>query len=150
MSSYDSTTSFLQSIAQQALTQAGNNASRIYSLPPHATLRNPNFSVTLDKPNLGQPPVFADMFTDGDTTSPTLLFMNEQADAWMLAAADAPAQLVELADAEVVGEQGHRGRRRLSAQQERRLDRRLRRRPAPGAVTSPNPSAPHLERQPSQ
>lgn len=83
MSSYDSTTSFLQGIAQQALTAASNNASRIYSLPPSATLRNPNFSVTLDKPNLGQPPVFADMFSDGDTTSPTLLFMNEQADAWM-------------------------------------------------------------------
>lgn len=83
MSSYDSTTSFLQSIAQQALTAASNNASRIYSLPPSASLRNPRFSVALEKPNLGQPPAFADMFSDGDTTNPTLLFMNEQADAWM-------------------------------------------------------------------
>lgn len=83
MSSYDGTTSFLQGIAQQALTNASNNASRIYSLPPHASLRNPNFTVALQKPDLGKPPVFADMFSDGDSSSPTLMFMNEQADAWI-------------------------------------------------------------------
>lgn len=83
MSSYDDTTSFLQGMAQQALTSAGNNAARIYSLPPHAALRNPSFAVALQKPNIGKPPVFADMFTGSDSTDPTLTFMNEQADAWI-------------------------------------------------------------------
>ncbi|MFG0381110.1 hypothetical protein ACF8C6_09115 [Pseudomonas sp. zbq_18] len=83
MSSYDATTSFLQGIAQQALTAASNNASRIYSLPPHASLRNPNFSVALEKPDIGKPPQFSDLFVTGDSTSPTLLYMNEQADAWI-------------------------------------------------------------------
>jgi len=81
--SYDSTTSFLQGIAQDALTQAGNNASRIYSLPPSTALRNPNFAVSLNKPNIGKPPVFADLFVGGDSTDPTLQYMNEQSDAFI-------------------------------------------------------------------
>ncbi|WP_322979111.1 hypothetical protein [Pseudomonas sp. C11] len=81
--SYDSTTSFLQGIAQDALTQAGNNASRIYSLPPAMALRSPNFSVSLSKPNIGKPPVFADLFVGGDSTDPTLQYMNEQSDAFI-------------------------------------------------------------------
>lgn len=83
MSSYDSTTSFLQGIAQQALTQAGNNASRIYSLPPSVALRNPRFAVNLEKPNIGKPPVFSDLFVGGDSTDPTIKYMNEQSDAFI-------------------------------------------------------------------
>ena len=81
--SYDETTSFLQGLAQQALTAASNNASRIYSLPPSASLRNPNFSVTLEKPNIGKPPVFADLFVGGDSTDPTMLYMNQQSDQFI-------------------------------------------------------------------
>lgn len=83
MSDYSSTTAFLQGIAQQALTSASNNASRIYSLPPSVALRNPNFSVSLEKPNIGAPPTFSDLFVGGDTTDPTLLYMNQRADEWV-------------------------------------------------------------------
>lgn len=83
MSNYESTTSFLQGIAQQALTAASNNAGRIYSLPPGASLRNPNFAVSLSKPNIGAPPLFSDLFVGGNTTDPTMLYMNQQADQWM-------------------------------------------------------------------
>ncbi|WP_447593520.1 hypothetical protein [Aquipseudomonas campi] len=83
MSSYDTTTSFLQGIAQQSLTEASNNASRIYSLPPSVSLRNPNFAVSLEKPNIGKPPVFADLFVGGDSTDPTMQYMNQQSDAFI-------------------------------------------------------------------
>ena len=81
-SEYNSTTAFLQSMAQQALTNASNNASRIYSLPPSVTLRNPRFDVDLQKPNLGPPPTFSDLF-EGDNSDPLLQFMDEQADKWI-------------------------------------------------------------------
>lgn len=81
-SEYNSTTAFLQGLAQQALTAASNNASRIYSLPPAVTLRNPHFTVDLEKPNIGPPPTFSDLF-EGDNSDPLLQFMDEQADKWI-------------------------------------------------------------------
>lgn len=81
-SQYDSTTEFLNGVASSALTSASNNASRIYSLPPQVTLRNPRFAVTLEKPNVGPPPTMSDLF-EGDSTNPTLQFMDEQADKWI-------------------------------------------------------------------
>jgi len=42
---YDDTTAFLQATAADALNQASNNASRIYSLPPKQQMREPHFDV---------------------------------------------------------------------------------------------------------
>lgn len=81
-SEYNSTTEFLQNLARDALQQAENNASRIYSLPPQTTLREPTFNVSLTEPNLGPPPSFDDLFGQ-DNTDPTVQYMNGQADAWM-------------------------------------------------------------------
>jgi hypothetical protein len=80
---YDDTTAFLQATATDALNQASNNASRIYSLPPKQPLREPNFDVTLTKPVLDAPPQLSDLFTEGDTTQENLLWLNEQADEWI-------------------------------------------------------------------
>jgi hypothetical protein len=80
---YDDTTAFLQATATDALNQASNNASRIYSLPPKVNLREPNFDVTLTKPILDAPPQLSDLFTEGDTTQENLLWLNEQADEWI-------------------------------------------------------------------
>lgn len=82
-SAYGDTTAFLQGVATNALNQAQNNASRIYSLPPQVRLRNPHFNVDLQKPNIGPPPVFSDLFTEGDSTDPTIQYLNSQSDAWV-------------------------------------------------------------------
>lgn len=80
---YEDTTDFLQQQAAAALTEARNNASRIYSLPPKAVLREPNFDVTLTQPNIGPPPKFSDLFTEGDTSQATLDFLDQAADEWI-------------------------------------------------------------------
>lgn len=80
---YDETTAFLQSQATTALLQAQNNASRIYSLPPQVNTRDPSFSVDLTKPNIGPPPTFGDLFQGGDSTDPTIQYLNEQSDVWI-------------------------------------------------------------------
>lgn len=81
-SQYDSSTAFLQGLAQQALQSANNNASRIYSLPGQPSLRQPVFSVNLNKPSLGPPPTISDLF-ESDSSTPTLQFLDEQADKWL-------------------------------------------------------------------
>lgn len=81
-SEYSQTTAFLQGVASNALNQAQNNAARIYSLPGNTSLRKPHFSVDLKKPNIGPPPVFSDLFTEGDSTDPTIQYLNGEADAW--------------------------------------------------------------------
>lgn len=83
MADYDSTTAFLQAQAQDAINQASNNAARIYSLPPKANLREPDFDVTLVKPIIGPPPQLSDLFTEGDTTQSSLAYLNAEADAWI-------------------------------------------------------------------
>lgn len=83
MADYDSTTAFLQEQASDALTQASNNASRIYSLPPMTRLREPRFSVSLRDPQTGPPPQLSDLFTEGDTTQSSLAYLNAESDAWM-------------------------------------------------------------------
>lgn len=80
-SEYSQTTEFLQGITTQAMQEASNNAARIYSLPPPVALRDPTFSVDLVKPKIGPPPVFSDLFNEGDSTDPTIRYLNEQADA---------------------------------------------------------------------
>ncbi len=82
-SQYNETTAFLQSVATNALNQASNNASRIYSLPPNIALRNPHFDVELSKPNIGPPPVFSDLFNEGDSTDPTIQYLDSQSDVWI-------------------------------------------------------------------
>lgn len=80
---YEDTTEFLQDQAAAALSEARNNAARIYSLPPKAVLREPNFEVSLTAPNIGPPPKFSDLFTEGDTTQANLDWLNAEADAWI-------------------------------------------------------------------
>lgn len=80
---YEETTAFLQAQATNALNQASNNASRIYSLPPKVNLREPNFNVDLVKPVLDAPPQLSDLFNEGDTTQDNLQWLNAQADEWI-------------------------------------------------------------------
>lgn len=80
---YEETTAFLQAQATNALNQASNNASRIYSLPPKANLREPRFNVDLQKPLLDAPPQLSDLFTEGDSTQGNLAWLNAQADEWL-------------------------------------------------------------------
>lgn len=81
--SYEQTTAFLQAQAKDALNQASNNAARIYSLPPPAVLRDPRFDVDLTKPILEAPPQLSDLFTEGDSTQTNLMWLDQQADAWI-------------------------------------------------------------------
>lgn len=83
-SEYNDTTEFLQSVASSAMTAASNNASRIYGLQNiNTNMRNPHFGVELSKPNIGAPPVFSDLFAGGDSTDPTMKYLNGEADAWI-------------------------------------------------------------------
>jgi hypothetical protein len=81
--SYEETTAFLQAQATNALNQASNNASRIYSLPPPANLREPRFDVELTKPVLEAPPQLSDLFSEGDTSQSNIAWLDAQADAWL-------------------------------------------------------------------
>lgn len=81
---YDSTTSYLQGVATTALTNANNNAGRIWGLQNvGAYTRDPIVSATVTKPNLGEPPKFSDLFTGEDSTNPTIQYLNSQADDWI-------------------------------------------------------------------
>lgn len=80
---YDSTTDFLQDTVQEALLQAQNNAARIYSLPPQANLREPDFDVTLVKPILDAPPKFSDLFDVGETADSNFDWLDEKFDEWI-------------------------------------------------------------------
>lgn len=82
-SEYNSTTDFLQGIASRALTEASNNASRIWGLENvTANTRDPKFALTIDKPDIGPPPQISDLY-EGDSSDPTVQWLNEQADAWV-------------------------------------------------------------------
>lgn len=82
-SEYSETTAFLQDVASDALTQASNNASRIWGLENvSAVTRDPRFAMTINNPDMGPPPQFGDLF-GGDNTDPTIEYLNEQADAWV-------------------------------------------------------------------
>lgn len=82
-SEYSETTAFLQDVASDALTQASNNASRIWGLENvSAVTRDPRFAMTINNPDMKPPPQFGDLF-GGDNTDPTIEYLNEQADAWV-------------------------------------------------------------------
>lgn len=84
MSNYESTTAYLQSLADRGMSEARNNAGRLYSLPPNISLREPKFAgVNLQKPNIGPPPTFGDLFQGGDNTDSTIIYLNEQSDKFM-------------------------------------------------------------------
>lgn len=84
MSNYQSTTAYLQALADRGMSEARNNAGRLYSLPPNISMREPRFSgVDLQKPNIGAPPTFGDLFQGGDSTDPTIRYLNEQSDLFM-------------------------------------------------------------------
>jgi len=81
---YNETTAFLQSTASTALNQANNNAGRLWGLQNvRINMREPNFKVSLNKPNIGPPPSFGDLFDGGDNTDPTIQYLNAQSDAWI-------------------------------------------------------------------
>lgn len=80
---YSATTSFLQGVASNALSQASNNASRIFGLQNvTADLRDPTVNTQINRPNIGEAPKFSDLF-GGGTTDPTMRYLDEQADAWV-------------------------------------------------------------------
>ena len=82
-SEYNNTTAFLQDVASRALTDASNNASRIWGLENvTANTRDPKFALTIDKPDIGPPPRLSDLY-EGDSSDPTVQWLNEQADAWV-------------------------------------------------------------------
>lgn len=80
---YSATTSFLQGVASNALSQASSNASRIFGLQNVAAdLRDPSVNMVVSRPNIGEAPKFSDLFV-GDTTDQTMRYLDEQADAWV-------------------------------------------------------------------
>lgn len=82
-SEYGSTTAFLQSVTSDALTQASNNASRIWGLEnTTASTRDPSLSIIVNKPDIGAPPTLGDLI-GGDSTDPTIQYLNEQSEAWL-------------------------------------------------------------------
>lgn len=82
-SEYNSTTVFLQAQASEALTEAQNNASRIWGLQNvQANTRDPRFELALTMPDIGPPPTFGDLF-GADTTDLTVDWLNTQADEWL-------------------------------------------------------------------
>lgn len=80
---YDSTTSFLQTLATDAMTSARENASRIHGQVVNVSnLRNPKASsLSFVKPELGAPPKFSDLFGT-DTVDASLAFMDSKMDAY--------------------------------------------------------------------
>lgn len=80
-SAYDATTSFLQGLATEALSNARENASRIHDRGVNpSNLRNPKAKApTLVKPALGAAPKLSDLF-GSDTTDPTMRFMDAKTD----------------------------------------------------------------------
>ncbi len=82
-SQYSSTTEFLQATATEALSNASYNAARIWGLENvRADTRDPTVDITVNKPEMGPPPVFSDLFT-GDTTDATVQYLDQQADDWL-------------------------------------------------------------------
>lgn len=82
-SEYNNTTAFLQDTVNEALLQAQNNAARIYSLPPQANLREPDFDVDLVKPIIEPPPKFSDLFGVEETTDSNFEWLDEKFNEWL-------------------------------------------------------------------
>ena len=84
---YDSSTAFLQKLAENATTEVGNTRNLIWSLAENNTsrayLRDPDFAYTPGKPNLGPAPTLTDVLGIDDTTAPWLQQLNADADAWV-------------------------------------------------------------------
>ena len=77
-------TSFLQSQATSALQGVENTQRMLFNSsrqPPGTT--NSVFDVSISKPTTGKAPVFSDMFELIDGTTPEVLRLNDEADAYM-------------------------------------------------------------------
>jgi hypothetical protein len=84
MSNYESTTQYLQGLADRSWNEARNNAGRIYSMPPGVTLREPNFAASnLQKPNIQPPPSIGDLLQTGDSTDSTLIFLDRETEKFI-------------------------------------------------------------------
>lgn len=79
-STIDTQTEHLRSLAQEAMIDARNTASRIAAQIPPIT--SAKFSFTEKKPNLTPPPQFADLFPGADSSGSQIQFLNSEVDAW--------------------------------------------------------------------
>lgn len=79
---YQATNDFLQQHAGDALREASNTARRISSLKkPDLSGARPD--VDLDKPDIGPPPNFSDLFPNADGTSEEITRLNNMVDEWL-------------------------------------------------------------------
>lgn len=82
MAEFEDVTNFLQGQSSRALTEALNTRNMIWNLMP-GQLKERRLNYTLNKPELGGPPKFTDVFGESDTSSPELLRLNNEADEWL-------------------------------------------------------------------
>lgn len=86
-SNYNSSTDFLQKLADKAELEVQNTRSMIWNLSDpgggQAVLRDPDFAYTPTRPNLGPAPTLTDVLGVNDTTAPWLQQLNADADAWV-------------------------------------------------------------------
>lgn len=82
MAAYDETTAFLQSQATRAI-QFAENTTRTITDGRAPNLADPRVRTSLEKPNLGPPPNFGDLFQGGDNTGPEIDQLNAEVTAWM-------------------------------------------------------------------
>lgn len=87
MSNYAASTEFLQALANEAILEARNTRSNIWSLSDpgggRVSLRDPKFSHSISKPTLDAPPRLTDLLELGDTADTRLEKLNADADVWM-------------------------------------------------------------------
>lgn len=79
--SIDTVIAYLQDLADDALRSARETTSRIqYGVAP--AIRDPELDYDPNKPNLGPPPTFADLFP-GDTTNETIKYLDNEVEEWI-------------------------------------------------------------------
>lgn len=79
---YEATNDFLQKHAGDALREASNTARKISS-QAKPDLSDARLDVDLDKPNIGPPPNFSDLFPNSDGTAEEVQRLNGMVDSWL-------------------------------------------------------------------
>lgn len=79
---YATTTNNLMEIAQRALMEAQNTRGWIGAF---SSVQSPDtrFRHTVNKPSLGAAPKFSELFEEGENSSPEIIRLNNEADAWL-------------------------------------------------------------------
>jgi len=81
-SEYAATTNNLMTIAERALMEAQNTRGWIGAFSSvHAP--DAKFSHSVKRPSLGEAPKFSDLFEAGNSSSPEIIRLNNEADAWL-------------------------------------------------------------------